>query len=434
MAATSNVQLVVTAKDEASKTLKKVGVSLDGIAKAGKVVAQGVAVAGAAIAAFSVSSIRAFAESEKQTAKSLQKINNALEGMSTKGLNALQKIADKANGEGADIFEFAEKSIMAAADAAVQLGFDDEDTADSIATLFQRTGDLNEAMRLNTIAMDIARGKGIELSEANRVVNMVLSGSTRELKLMGIEVDDNATGIDNLRSVQERYAGQSQAFAQTTAGKLEILSKSWGNVKESVGKALVEGLKVNEWLDKLSKFVSSEGFQNGIVKLGTGISSAVKMAVSAVKTLTSALESVFYVMFRSIDIAVGMWKDLKTTVNSTVTSIKSAWEGLKSTLSKPITSFINIVQSVSNKKKKKALGGGVNAGESYIVGEHRPEVFVPSQSGNIKQLDQVGGGKIEVNFNNVNVRSDYDLQTIISAVKETLARDKLHQRYGVTTM
>lgn len=414
MATKTEVQLVVSAKDQASATLKKVGISLQGLMQAGKVVGAGLAVAGTAVAAFGVKSIKAFAESEKEMAR----FNATLATMGKKG-------------------EEARGGLLKAADAAVQLGFDDEDAANSLAKLFQRTGDVNEAMQLNAVAMDIARGKGIELADANRIVNLALSGNTKELKLLGIEVDDNATGLENLRAVQEKYAGQAQSFAGTTAGKLEILSKSWGNVQESLGKALVDGLKVNEWLDKLAKYVSSESFQNGISKLGSAISATVKAAASAVKTLQGVLESVFYVMFRSIDIAKEKWGSFKSTVSSSVSSVKSSWDSLKSTLSKPIEGIVNIVEKIKSKSKskdKKALGGPVSAGTPYLVGEQRPEVFVPSQSGNIRQLGDVSGGKIEVIFNNPVVRSDYDLQEIIRAVKDSIARSQNMERYGIRTV
>lgn len=77
------------------------------------------------------------------------------------------------------------------------------------------------------------------------------------------------------------------------------------------------------------------------------------------------------------------------------------------------------------------FGGAVSRGQSYIVGERRPEVFVPSQSGNIKQIE---GGEITVNFNNPVVRNDYDLQRILDTVKRTLNRDNFLSRYGVRSI
>ena len=88
---------------------------------------------------------------------------------------------------------------------------------------------------------------------------------------------------------------------------------------------------------------------------------------------------------------------------------------MKETLSHPINAIVKIFGKNEGDSGRQ-FGGPVSYGSSYAVGEHRPEVFVPSQSGNIKQLGQTGGGSIVVNFNNPSVRNDNDLQAIIDAV------------------
>jgi hypothetical protein len=71
------------------------------------------------------------------------------------------------------------------------------------------------------------------------------------------------------------------------------------------------------------------------------------------------------------------------------------------------------------------FGGSASAGSPILVGEHRPEIFVPSQSGNIRQLGQAGIEKtITVNFNNVSVRSNTDLDEIVNVVRKTLNREQ----------
>ncbi len=47
----------------------------------------------------------------------------------------------------------------------------------------------------------------------------------------------------------------------------------------------------------------------------------------------------------------------------------------------------------------KAMGGNVNRGESYIVGEKGKELFTPYQSGNITPNHELGGGTTNINFN-----------------------------------
>lgn len=122
-------------------------------------------------------------------------------------------------------------------------------------------------------------------------------------------------------------------------------------------------------------------------------------------------------------------KQLKKHLKDVEHEYKDKLKDLKKALQKELGGIsISVDVNKSSSKKKKAFGGAVNAGEAYLVGEDRPEVFVPSQSGNIRQ---VGGSEVVVNFNNVNVRNDNDLETIIREVKKTLGRDSLLNRYGI---
>ena len=45
----------------------------------------------------------------------------------------------------------------------------------------------------------------------------------------------------------------------------------------------------------------------------------------------------------------------------------------------------------------KAIGGSVQRGQPYMVGERGAEMFVPNQSGSIVPNNQLGGGAVTVN-------------------------------------
>ena len=61
--------------------------------------------------------------------------------------------------------------------------------------------------------------------------------------------------------------------------------------------------------------------------------------------------------------------------------------------------FLSFVKGLTGK----AIGGPVQAGQPYIVGERGPEMFVPNQSGSIVPSNKMGGGGITV-VNNVDAR------------------------------
>jgi len=61
--------------------------------------------------------------------------------------------------------------------------------------------------------------------------------------------------------------------------------------------------------------------------------------------------------------------------------------------------FLSFVKGLTGK----AIGGPVQAGQPYMVGERGPEMFVPNQSGSIVPNNKMGGGGITV-VNNVDAR------------------------------
>lgn len=275
------LNIVVRLKDEASKGFDTLAKKMDGVQKSiapaaelSKKFALGLAAAGTAAAGFGVMAVKAAAEAQAEMAKTSQTVNNAVETMSVKNLNALQKVADKANGAGADVFDFVIQKTQEAGAAAAKMGFDDEAAANSMANLFQRTGDVNKAMELNKLAMDLAREKGIDLASASNMVGMVMSGNGKVLKQYGIEISDTLTPMEALGELQTKVGGQAAEFSKTFQGQSEALNVAWGNFMELVGEKLlpvltkllqehlipfvqdtlpkwIEGMShLNEWVDK----------------------------------------------------------------------------------------------------------------------------------------------------------------------------------------
>jgi len=71
--------------------------------------------------------------------------------------------------------------------------------------------------------------------------------------------------------------------------------------------------------------------------------------------------------------------------------------------------FLSFVKGLTGK----AIGGPVQAGQPYMVGERGPEMFVPNQSGSIVPNDRMGGGGGITVVNNVDASgagSDVDLK------------------------
>jgi len=120
-------------------------------------------------------------------------------------------------------------------DTGLSLAFDDEDVQDSIAALVDVTQDAESAFEGLAIAQDIARARQISLADATRIVIAAETGRYQSLLRMGIAVDATMSKEEVLASLQSRYAGQAEAYADTTAASYDRIANTIENTLESVG-------------------------------------------------------------------------------------------------------------------------------------------------------------------------------------------------------
>lgn len=269
------LQFIIRAKDEASSSLK-------GFAETAGKMKVAFTVAGAAMTAALGTTIDAAMDAQVEMAR----FDSTLASMGKAG-------------------EMAKGQLLAAADATLKLGFDNEEAANSLAKLFQRTKDVTKAQELNSIAMDLARAKNISLSQASDMVGMVLSGNGRVLKQFGIDLKETKDPMEQLIELQKRVGGQANAFSQTFAGQKEIVTQNIGEIKEAIGGALLPvvtklGQAILPVVLSISKWVQENPVLFERIVLVTGAISALMLVVgpiaaiiSGVTTAVTALNAAF---------------------------------------------------------------------------------------------------------------------------------------------
>ncbi len=223
----SNLEIVVTAKDDASATLQGIGseakatgtsfLSMSGAVAAGQAAFSALKAAGTAVIGFLEESVSAASQAEAQMAIVRQNVINA-------GLS----------------FDDLGPKIKAYSEAMQKMGFDNEDTAASLSKFVLITGSYTEALKLNQLAMDLARGKNVDLATATNSVAMIMQGAGgRALMQYGINIKDSATTVEVLNEAQKKLAGDSAAWANTSAGQLEQVKLAWDDIKKEVGNDLM---------------------------------------------------------------------------------------------------------------------------------------------------------------------------------------------------
>lgn len=317
--ASSTLQILVKLKDETKTSMGSLSASLSGLGGVAK--KAGIALAGVGVAAGTgmAFAIKAAADAQVEMAK----VDTVLQNM---GASAL---ANK-------------DALLQAAGAATKLGFDDEEAAVSIANLYQRTNDLTEATKLNALAMDLSRQKGIGLAEASTMIGMVMSGNGRALKQYGIEISETLTPMQALDELQKKVAGGAENFANTFAGQVEILKTAFGNMVEAIGERVLPIITelatkyVPIIIDSFGKFSDALGNVGGIIADYLPSWAEFKGWIDSVKTAVMDF----------VALTAPLWNILKSALNDLWLVIKfQLWPSFKELLTalEPLAPFVGVV-------------------------------------------------------------------------------------------
>jgi hypothetical protein len=170
-----------------------------------------------------------------------------------------------------------------------RLGFDDEALLKTFSLFVTRTGQVEQSLRLNALAADVARGRYISLEQAANLVLKASLGQAGALRRVGIEAEKGADAAELLALLTEKYAGRAEAAAKTGVAAQDRLNVAWENAKEIVGAGLAPA--VNDLADRMSEWLESGRNQeklqrtvNDLVETGTEVVRGFAGAVRAIKT------------------------------------------------------------------------------------------------------------------------------------------------------
>ena len=152
------------------------------------------------------------------------------------------------------------------------LAFGDGPQRDSMSALVAITKDVNEAFKLQALAMDLARFKNIDLKTATDIIGKVYAGNLGALSRYGIVVEKGATATEALGAIQLITAGHAQRFGDSTAGSMEKVKLAVGDLQEEIGGML--------------------GPLQGVIGLMPGLSGGMTVASGAAGALGVSLKGV----------------------------------------------------------------------------------------------------------------------------------------------
>lgn len=201
----------------AQKDLQNTSKTFDFFANKAKIA---FAAAGAATLAFSKVSIAAYMEDQKSQKMLLQTLQNLGQGY-----------AD------VRVEDFIHK-------IEAQTGVLDEQLRPAFAGLVRQTHDYSKAQDLLKLALDISAGSGKDLEQVTASLAKAYGGQTQAIGRLNIGLTKTDLAGKSFSEIQAKltamFQGQAATAADTYAGKVKILGAAYDNMKETIGKGLID--------------------------------------------------------------------------------------------------------------------------------------------------------------------------------------------------
>ncbi len=209
-----------------------------------------------------------------------------------------------------------EQRIQSVIKAQSALGFDDEKLLQTFSTFVRRTKDVDEALKLNALSADLARGRYIDLEAASLLVLKASLGQAGALRRVGIDAEKGASGVELLRKLTESYGQSAEKASMTGIAAQDRLNVAIENTKEAIGRGLLP--TVTEYTDKLTKWLDTAEHQE---ELQRKVNAAVETGASAIGGVVDALKLVKQFGDPVIDVLGGM--------ENTLRALTLLWVGFK---------------------------------------------------------------------------------------------------------
>lgn len=218
---TIKIPLLMTFIDKGSKNaLKTMGKLERSASRLGRTL--GVSLGTAAVVAFGKASAKAFLEDDKAA----NKLNKTLQNL---GISF----------EAPAVADFISKMQKAT-------GIADDELRPAFSQLVIATNDATQAQQLLGLALDISAGTGKDLASVTGALQKAFLGNTTALSKLGVGLTKAELASKDFYSIQEKltktFGGDAAANAKTYAGQLAILARSVDDVKETIGKGLIDAL------------------------------------------------------------------------------------------------------------------------------------------------------------------------------------------------
>ena len=149
-------------------------------------------------------------------------------------------------------------------------GVADDQLRPAMQRLAVSTKDTEEAQRLLALALDISKGRGLDLEQVANALGRAQDGNTASLGRLGLGLSKTELATLSFTEIQTKlsdlYGGAAATNAETFQGKIDRLKVGFDEAKESLGTALLP------FVEQFITFLSETGIPtlNGFIAGLTG--------------------------------------------------------------------------------------------------------------------------------------------------------------------
>ena len=361
-----------------------------------------------------------------------------------------------------------EKQIL---NTSLLTGLTDDELRPSFERLVRATKDSDQALKLQSIAVDVAAGSGKSLEAVTNAMAKAAEGNTASLAKLGVGLTSAQLKTMDMDAITKQlgdtFANQAAVKADTFAGKMARLKVAIDEGKETIGSFVLDAITpmidtiVNVVIPAVSSFIDSIGGKEGITsafmtfiegakKIFIPIFQGIKFAFDQIKDAVMDNKDQFAALFEFLSKYVapllggvlklaiqGIGIALGVVIN-VVGDLIGGFQTLFGWIGKVIDKIQAMINLVANNAAVRGIaglidsafggfranGGSVSAGTPYVVGERGAELFVPSSNGTIIPNGAAGGSTINITVNGA-IDAEGTARTIVDVLNRSNARGTL---------
>jgi hypothetical protein len=322
-------------------------------------------------------------------------------------------------------------------------GVTDDELRPSLDRLVRSTKDVEEAQKLQALALDISAGTGKDLGSVTEALGKAYDGNFGALKRLGVSMDEDIVKSKDFDAatlvLSETFGGQAATQAETYEGKLARLNVAFNEGKETVGAYILDAVTplveniVNNLIPAFTDIAGTikedvgpvlSAFFNTMKTVFTPILDGLRKVFITIKNAVMDNKDEFAALMPIFKDIVGFVKNFLAPVFGT--TLKVAFGILAAGITPLVNAFARVADLIGNAYSNlkgfidlvknnplvkgisgaienifgggRAAGGPVSGGTTYLVGEKGPELFTPSSSGSIIPNNRIGGGSGVINI------------------------------------